>query len=236
MRTIANPRLADAREIAGVIPMPSLLSALGFAANERTRRASCIIQSHAHTGSNPTSFSWRDDGRWFCFSRNEGGDRITLVLAVKQCSFREALVYLAGIAGVPLEQNQQSEVETKDAQRERQSLRRDAETLLEIERASWLEAQDVVLQLEAIRRNAGRRLDGGIERWPGETELAWQALAEVYRQMPRAAAAYNVISFASRKDRLAFAVDPQARERLINDALEDGHVPDERGYRFGLIL
>lgn len=87
---------ADAREISALVAMPDLLAGLGFAVNERTRRAPCLL----HSGSNPTAFSWRDDGRWHCFSCGTGGDRIALVRAAKRCSFREAVGFLAGVAGV----------------------------------------------------------------------------------------------------------------------------------------
>jgi hypothetical protein len=228
--------MPDTREIATLVPMARLIVELGFEVNERTRRAPCPL----HSGSNPTSFSWTDSGLWKCQSCGAGGDRIALVRAVKQCSFRDAVGYLAELAGVPVHGKQRTEAEIEQAQRERQLLRRDAESLLEIEKAAWLEGRDVVLQLEGIRRNAGERLQamhrGGKERWPGEMETLWFALAEVYRQMANAAAAYNVISFAPHTDRLAFAVDPQARDRLINDALECGYVADERGYRFEVIL
>lgn len=129
---------------------------------------------------------------------------------------------------------------TPEDRRERESLRRDAEALLEIEKAAWLEQGDEMLRIEAIRRNAGQRLDaihrGEKERWTGEAETAWAALTEVSRQMPRAAAAYNVISFAPHKDRLAFVIDSQAREFLVCQALEWGYVADERGYRFEVQL
>src|SRR5712691_2912375 len=88
--------VSDAREIAVLVPTAQLLAALGFDVNERTRRCACIL----HGGANPTAFSWREDGRWHCFSCGRGGDRIALVRAVCGCSFREAVTFLAQLAGV----------------------------------------------------------------------------------------------------------------------------------------
>lgn len=86
----------DVRGVAGLVAMPVLLRSLGFQVNERTRRAPCLL----HRGSNPTAFSWRADGRWHCFSCGKGGDKIALVGVARQCSFCEAVRFLAALAGV----------------------------------------------------------------------------------------------------------------------------------------
>jgi hypothetical protein len=59
------------REIATLVSVPELLRNLGFEVNERARRARCLL----HSGSNPTAFAWREDGRWHCFVCGKGGDR-----------------------------------------------------------------------------------------------------------------------------------------------------------------
>ena len=86
--------VTETRQIAALVAMPRLLAELGFAVNERTRRAPCLL----HSGSNPTAFAWREDGRWHCFSCGEGGDRIALVRAARRCSFREAVEFLSGVS------------------------------------------------------------------------------------------------------------------------------------------
>lgn len=227
---------SDPREIAALVPMSRLLRELGFEANERTRRCACIL----HGGSNHSAFSWTESGLWKCHSCGAGGDRIALVRAAKECSFREAVEFLAVLAGVEFKPGLVSRetIERQKQLREREAA--EANALLGLEFEAWQETQDVVLQLEGIRRNAGRRLDtihrGEPERWPGESEFAWEALAEVYRQMLRAAAAYYVISFAPAKDRFAFTFDAQAREYLRDEALESGWVADEKGHRFEVAL
>ena len=122
---------------------------------------------------------------------------------VRHCSFREAVEFLAALAGVEYRPRLvlRGTLERQKRHRERETAEADA--LLALEFVAWCEARALVLQLEAIRRNAGKRLQaihrGEQERWTGETDLAWEALAEVYRQLPRAVAAYNAISFHQRK-------------------------------------
>ena len=87
---------ANSREIATLVPMARLLESLGFVVNKRTRRAPCLL----HSGSNPTAFSWTEAGLWHCHSCGRGGDRITLVRETRKCSFREAVEFLASLAGV----------------------------------------------------------------------------------------------------------------------------------------
>jgi hypothetical protein len=228
--------LAEVRAVTELVPMPRLLSELGFAVNERTRREPCLL----HGGSNPSAFAWTEAGLWKCHSCGAGGDRIALVRAVRRCSFREAVEFLAVLAGVEYKPGLVSR-ETIERQRQlREREAAEADSLLAREFAAWRGAQDEVLRLEMNRRNAGERLDainrGEPERWPGEWEFAWKALADVYRQMPRAAAAHNVISFARAEDRFAFALEADAREKSADEALERGWVADARGYRFEVQL
>ncbi len=223
------------REVSELVPMVRLLESLGFEVNERTRRARCLL----HSGSNPTAFSWREDGRWRCFSCGAGGDRIALVRAVRRCSFLAAVEFLAALAGVEYAPSRVSReaIEHQKLIREREE--GEADALLGLEFSAWRNARDELLQLEAVRRNAGKRLDalyrGALKRWPGEAEWAWEALAMVY-QMPRAAARYYVISFAQPSERFAFAMDAEAREALTDEALERGWVADFKGYRFEVQL
>jgi len=62
----------DAREVAGLVLMPSLLAALGFGVKERTQRAVCLLhagggQGHAgdHPGGSRGDQPWDGAGRGF---------------------------------------------------------------------------------------------------------------------------------------------------------------------------
>jgi hypothetical protein len=229
-------QLTDVRQVAALVPTALLLSALGFDVSERTRRCACIL----HGGSNRTAFSWTEEGFWKCHSCGAGGDRIALVRAARRCSFPEAVEFLAVLAGVEYQRDSVS-LETIERQRRiRERETSEANSLLAHEFAAWRGAQDAVFRLEEIRRNAGNCLNaihrGGSERWPGESEFAWEALAEVYRQTPRAAAAYHVVSFAPATDRFAFTLDAHGRECLTDEALRCGWVADAKGYRFEVTL
>jgi hypothetical protein len=227
---------ADAREIAALAPMARVLESLNFAVNERTRRCACIL----HGGSNHSAFSWTEAGLWKCHSCGAGGDRIALVRAVRKCSFREAIELLAALSGIEYRPGilSRKAIEHQKQLREREA--GEADALLVQDLMARRTARDVVLQLEAIRRNAAKRLDdihrGEPERWPGENEWAWEALAEVYRQMPSGVAASYVVSFAPPEERFAFAMDPPLHEHLIDEALDRGSVADKKGYRFEFTL
>jgi hypothetical protein len=159
---------------------------------------------------------------------------------MKQCSFREAIAFLAALAAVEYQPGIASREEIERQRRIREREESEADALLGLEFSAWRNARDELLQLEAVRRNAGKRLDalyrGALKRWPGEAEWAWEALAMVYQQMPRAAARYYVISFAQPSERFAFSLDAEARETLIDEALERGWVADSKGYRFEVQL
>jgi hypothetical protein len=88
--------MALPREIAALVPMPILLQALHVEVDERIRRCSCIL----HGGSNHTSFSWCDDGVWYCHACGARGDRISLVPAARNCSFSDSIRLLARLANV----------------------------------------------------------------------------------------------------------------------------------------
>jgi len=216
--------------------MAALLEALGFRVDTRSHRSECLL----HKGSNPSAFSWTETGLWRCHSCGAGGDRIALVQAIRKCGFREAAEFLAQLAGVALETGKVSREAILRENRERQTFQDNALALVRVERALWNEARNAVLRLEAIGRNAGRRLNeigaGGPERFSGEAEWCWAAIAEVSRQMPRAAAAYAIASFGKFGDRLRFALDTKAGGRMAGAALDCGYVADERGRRFEVML
>ena len=219
--------------------MPQLLEILGFRLNGGTRRCACRL----HGGSNRSAFSWRDDGLWHCFSCGAGGDKIALVQAVRECSFREALRFLASVAGVDLgDRLDGDEIRAELAQRQRERAR--------LEVAAWkLDAMEererfaACLQLHALerlQRQAGRRLSaiyrGGTERFLDETEVAWGALKHVADCLPRIAAVYYVVSFASQRERYLFALHPELRERIVEHVLSVGYVKDHRGRLMELTL
>ena len=79
--------------------------------NSREIRGTCPV----HGGDNPTSFCYRRKTKtWICFSHGChetcGRDSIGLVMGVLQVGFKDALVYLSGLTGIPIEADSDMDV------------------------------------------------------------------------------------------------------------------------------
>lgn len=79
--------------------------------NSREIRGTCPV----HGGDNPTSFCYRRKTKtWICFSHGChetcGRDSIGLVMGVLQVGFRDALVYLSGLTGIPIEADSDTDI------------------------------------------------------------------------------------------------------------------------------
>jgi hypothetical protein len=227
-----------ARDVAAQVSMRALLRELGFAVNQRTHRCSCPL----HAGKNPSAFSWRETGEWFCFSCGRGGDKLALVQEAKRCDFKDALKFLAALAGVNLEDTRNFRDELARTRREHKQREIERARLMAVEQQAFLEARDEVLELEVLRRNAGLRLakivDWGFlqERFPGEEELAWAALELVANALPNAAARYTVAAFSDSESIAKFAMHPEERSALVSKCIEVGGVDDSRGHFVELVL
>lgn len=221
-----------AREVAALVPMPHLLEALGFIVNERTRRCACLI----HGGSNRSAFSWTDAGWWKCHSCDAGGDRIALVRAVRQCSFREAVKFLATLAGVSVTDGEFSSSQYRRIRGERDADLAAARLLVSAEHSALRETRENLGALNDLQRKVSTRVreleNGRAERWPGETDWAWEALRFVCEAMPGADAAYCIATFSAPVERAAFALHPEQRDAIIQAVLERGYVSDAEGHRF----
>jgi len=198
--------MIEAHEVAVLVPMLLLLEVLDFEVNERTRRCACIL----HCGSNPSAFAWRADGHWRCFSCGAGGDRIDLVRAAKQCSFREAVYFLAALVGVSYSPGRPSKSETEHAR-----LKRDRATA-----AAW-RVRDEVLQVRSYYREGlhrseriWRRLGEEFLRTSteGERKAVWERMARLAPACTFFFAAYDYLSRADSATLVRFTL-ASARER-----------------------
>lgn len=170
---LLHSNLADARQIAALVAMPRLLPSLGFEIINRTQRCACIL----HGGTNPTAFSWTEAGLWKCHSCGAGGDRIALVRAARRCSFREAVEFLAALAGVDFRLKRVSRQEVAQRLRQRE----------QAEHAAWQIADeaarlrryytDAMHRAERLRERIGNE----ISRSSSEVtrEAAWEQLARL---------------------------------------------------------
>lgn len=119
-------------------------------------------------------------------------------------------------------------------------LRSVARRLTVAERRILGRARANLLSLVALRRNVGARLTafyaGARERFPQETEFAWNALRFVADHEARASASYLVAAFASERDRAAFSLHPEQRTAIVDRVLADGGLRADRGRWVGLVL
>jgi DNA primase len=167
---------------------------------------------------------------WWCFGCRRGGDVITLCQLLYRIDFRTAVELLAVRAGmsidVPLSlvahdrirwQAELAEVESR------------IDAILD---AEFMRSAGEYDQQRKHRRRVQNRLDaihhGAPERFPGEEDLAWMALAESTNALRRIDTEYVLLAFGARADREKFcAADSQRREQIVDDLLEVGYVVDE---------
>jgi hypothetical protein len=111
----------------------------------------------------------------------------------------------------------------------------EAEALARAERIAWREAQDICHTFDRIRPRAEARLAairaGAAERFLGERRLCELAL----RDAERADAAYTVVSFADRRERLRYLRGGSELETVLRETLERDGVYGERGHFFEVL-
>lgn len=170
---------------------------------------------------------------YHCFGCGVGGDAFDFVARIERTDFLGATKILAARAGVQVERVPGHEAERLRTEHKRE--REAASKLVELERVTFFEARQECHKLERLRRLAASRLRrihyGAPERFRGEAELAWFALAEVAAAMPRAAASYSLMAFGPIDQRIDFAVHRDRRETLLEDVLQAGSVSNENGNR-----
>lgn len=221
------PVSEQAREISEAVPMPDLLSALGFHVNTRTRgRCACIL----HSGSNPSAFAWKDSGLWKCFSCGKSGDRIRLVRFVKNCSFIEALKFLADMSGRSLspwkapDPRARAEFRTKAmisariAQFVKENLKAKRDELLRLGRASF-NAHERIKALST----------GELERFPSEYACAWEMLSIHAHSMRLLDSEYQILAHGDPETRFQIFSRPGLLTDLARVYLDQGGFKDGFG-------
>lgn len=202
---------ADAREISALVAMPRLLVALGFAVSERTRRGACRV----HGGRNPSAFSWRHDGRWYCFSCGAGGDKIALVRAVRKCSFREAVALLAALAGVEFRSFRMSRKEIAQTRWRRTQAERAAWKIVDEVGRFRRNYADALHRAERLCWRIGERLRLAFAL--EEQDACWDALARLCPAQTFFLAAWNFF-FSATADALTRGAlaSPGERRKIIS--------------------
>jgi hypothetical protein len=206
----------NARQIAALVPMARLLESVGFRVNERTRRCACLL----HGGSNPSAFSWSEDGRWHCFSCGCGGDKIALVRSIRGCAFRDAIEFLALLAGV----------QNRSRRLSRQDVGHAAVQLVRAEQAAWRIADEIgylrryytdgLHRAERLQRRIGQELLGP-GNWAAK-ESTWGRLVQLAPVCTFFFAAWHCIFDATPDALTRFALASPAGRR---DAILEGNTP-----------
>jgi hypothetical protein len=201
-------RVLNARDVSALVAMPRLLAALAVEVNERTRRAACPV----HSGSNRSAFSWREDGRWHCFSCGNGGDRIALVRATRNCTFSEAVQFLAQLAGVKFSRGGTSRAEIAEVRQRRHRA----------EEAAW-RVRDEIVRLRAYYRDGLHRTERLWARIGDELlctcdesqrEAIWHRMAHLAPVSTFFVAAYNHIYAADSRELSRFALASPKERRI----------------------
>src|SRR5262249_7336374 len=159
-----------------------------IAVDERSRRSPCRL----HNGTNPTAFSWTEDGLWHCFSCGRSGDKFGLVQAALNCDFREALRVMAVVAGVELKR-------VSPAQRRRIRAQQSKERRLDIAaeryailgRRLFLECASRVRLLDRLENLASYCLQDA--KSVDSVEFWWDALSGIYCEGWQALAAWLLV-------------------------------------------
>ena len=220
-----------ATDVSALVGMPELLDTLGIRVNSRTRRAPCLL----HNGSNPSAFCWTDSGMWFCFHCGQGGDKLSLIQAIRHCSFLDALRFLAALAGIEWADLNSVEARRQlaEAKRKARRVKAGSQKLQRLEQDLLLAARDELLSLHKLRRDAGTRLAalrrGARPGFADEEAVAWDALGLVAEQELGVAAKYSLLAFGAPTVRSCYALHPEQRKALVDEVLITGVVVDERG-------
>jgi hypothetical protein len=218
----------SARSIANAVPMSRLLAHLGFLVNERTHRSACAL----HRGTNPTAFSWTEDGFWHCFRCEQSGDKYDLVQAALNCDFREALKVMAVLAGLDLEMVSPAQRRRIRAQQrwERQ-LDIATERYVHLERRLICDHAHRLRLLDKIEALAAfclqDSLRSGLDSQP---DFWWDALARVYAERWNALAAWLLVAFGTEDERQRFVLYPGERPALLRGVFDAGGVATDHGF------
>jgi hypothetical protein len=205
----------DAHDIARMVPMRQLLRALGVRVRN-SKRADCPLCRGNSTGT--LAFT---DRLWRCHRCNEGGDVFSLVRAVNRCDFPEALRFMAGLAGIRLEdcRNADFHRELDARRRQRERLEDGANKLSAFEHALLRECRDRIHQAERTRLTVSERLAQlsrcEPERFRGEQEGLWLTLQAAAAVLNTDLPSYTLLSFGALDERARFVLHPELRDEII---------------------
>lgn len=168
---------------------------------------------------------------WHCFGCGAGGDVFSFVMKREGCSFRQAVDRVAAWAGISVSKSKEKQ---KEILQQRNKARQVAEgvwtkalALMEANYGRTLRQMDVTLVW--LQRRMKQLHEGASERFPGELEFAWAALADIYHNQAFYDAAYAILAYAPTIKKIEFAMHPERQREIANQILESGALKDSRG-------
>ena len=145
--------LADTRQVARAVPLPSLMRHSGWRVHRSEKRADCGLCKGSSRGTVALT-----ERLWKCHRCQVGGDVFSLVMQTQRCDFPTALLYVADYAGIPLPiRNGRADYrrEVEHRRQERKRIERSAEYLADWERQLRLECRYKIHQCDRILAQPG---------------------------------------------------------------------------------
>jgi len=225
------PRI-EARDLAREVPMRTLLRNLGVRVRS-SKRADCPLCKGNSTGT--LAFNER---LWKCHRCNEGGDVYSLVRAVRKSDFREALKFVAELAGVRLNNHRgpdfRRELAARKAGHER--VEAAAAKIESMEREVRLSVCRRIHVTERNQRRVAERLRTfGPEASGAEVEALWKELKSVAAWLQTDLATYTLLSFSHPAERAMFTVKPELRREMVREICGRGYVTTNDGKQFPVL-
>lgn len=221
---------AIANEIKVRLSMRQMLEHLGAPIYSR-KRAGCPIPTCR--GNQKDTFSYSDT-LGHCFRCNFGGDVFTLAQDVHGVKFRDALPYLADLAGVRLEkpQNATDAIRLRQEAEERRRISATAVKLQVIERGLRVKYRETIHNCERELRRASHRLQDLMNARADEqaTSGYWAWLKVLWEMLQEALVGYSILAFGNARDRAWFTLRPDERHTMIGDAYMAGGFYDDDGH------
>lgn len=146
MSAAVIPRL-DARDIARIVSVPQILRYEGWRLRSRNRADCGLCRGHS-----AGTVAYREHV-WHCHRCHAGGDVYALVMQSQRCDFRAALLYVADIAGIRIDDSTSHadlREEITERQRHRDRIDRAAAALAAAEHDLWLEYRDRIHECDRV--------------------------------------------------------------------------------------
>ena len=214
----------DAQQVRRMVSVRQVLAAVG-AKITSDKRAACPLCR----GSARLTLAYTDSV-WYCHRCGKGGDVFRLVEEVEGSGFREALTFVAGLAGISAgeSQSESSRRNMRERIAERARAQRAAETLAAAERPLRIQYRNEIHKLDEVERLTSRRLENALQRSPAPEQL-WRQLQASVELRWAVVAGYSVLAFGSIEERARFVTRPWERHAIIKQVLQSGSIRMDNG-------